>query len=157
MGADGKASTIGGRRTGKAILRTLAGWMLACVALAAFCSSAFAATGTIEGTVADASSHAPLENVDVVAYDSVGDFTSLACTQTDGTYQLTGLDPGSYRVGFATANGACATGANFLPQFYNGKSLAGDGRPRVCRIGGHCFQHQRRGADGRSDHGHGDR
>src|ERR1700749_4336904 len=124
MGADCGSSSKRGRPMGRLILRTLGGWMLACVALAALSSAALADTGTVAGTVTDASSptHAPVANVDVVVYDSAGDFATTACTQSDGTYEATDLDAGTYRVGFATVNGFCGSNLNFLPQYYNGKS-----------------------------------
>src|SRR5262249_32578831 len=128
----------GGRTTGRLVLRTLAGWVLACVALAVLCSSALAATGTIEGTVTDASSatHAPLENVDIIVFDSSDDFVTAACTQADGTYQATDLAPGTYRVGFGTADGICGPNLNLLPQYYNNKPSLATATPVSVASGG---------------------
>ncbi len=58
---------------------------------------------TISGTVRDASTGAPLEGIWVAAYDSSYDFSGsskppAAYTGPDGTYSLSGLNAGQYRL-----------------------------------------------------------
>jgi 5-hydroxyisourate hydrolase-like protein (transthyretin family) len=82
---------------------------------------ALAAGGQITGTVTDAVSHAPIENVEVDAYDSGGNFVASMCTAADGSYTLGGLATGSYSVDFTAGSfsPACAASPNYLPQSYN--------------------------------------
>jgi hypothetical protein len=77
--------------------------------------AALAVGGQISGTVTDASTTSPVAGVEVILYDSNGDLVALAQTTSDGTYTITGLITGSYRVGFNP-------GGTYVPQFYNGKS-----------------------------------
>jgi 5-hydroxyisourate hydrolase-like protein (transthyretin family) len=79
-------------------------------------------TGAVSGTVTDASSHLPAANVDVIAYDSAGTPAATACTGTDGSYTLTYLPSGSYRVGFATHTSACVGAASYQSQYYSNRS-----------------------------------
>lgn len=84
--------------------------------LAALAPSAEAATGSIAGTVTDASTSEPVEGVEVCA-ELDGEEESQACgfTETDGTYFIGGLDPGKYRVAFWSEG-------RYVPQYYDGKS-----------------------------------
>lgn len=84
-------------------------------------SSSSAATGIdailypgneIRGTVTGGGH--PLAGVQVNAYDADGQAEGFVRTDVDGTYRLTGLTDGDYRVGFHTDNGLNYVGA------YNG-------------------------------------
>jgi len=78
-------------------------------------NAALAAGGQITGTVTDASTSSPVGNVEVDVYDSSGSLVAYAQTASDGTYAVSGLATGSYKVSFVP-------GGNYLPQFYNGKA-----------------------------------
>ena len=71
--------------------------------------------GQITGTVTDAATQQPLSNVSVTAYDSSGNYVGYANVSSNGTYALTGLATGSYRVEFNSYVGG------YLPDYYNGK------------------------------------
>jgi hypothetical protein len=84
--------------------------------------------GTIQGTVTDATTGAPLADVVVSAYiDSAGsgcagDFVFLASATTDaaGNYTLTKLPTGDYRLRFQpSSNGASAA---YLSEYYHDKA-----------------------------------
>jgi inosine-uridine nucleoside N-ribohydrolase len=78
------------------------------------------AAGQISGTVVDASAgNRPMTGALVRAYDAAGTSVASAQTGSGGTYTLSGLTAGCYRVGFS------ATG-DYVPQYYNDTStLAG--------------------------------
>jgi hypothetical protein len=85
------------------------------------------AGGKISGTVDDALSHAPLEEIEVCAYGNGAEkyeFTSCTRSGESGDYVLEGLTGGRYRVGFF-AGGAYSYGEtanrNYLSQYYDGK------------------------------------
>lgn len=64
-------------------------------------ATAGAVTGSISGTVTDASTAEPVEGVEVCASpESEEGPTPCSFTETDGTYAIGGLDPGSYKVWF---------------------------------------------------------
>ena len=95
--------------------------LLACTALLASSSSAFAASGQITGTVTDASNGHPLGGVIVDVYDPNDTSTVLATTTSDpttGGYTVGGLPTGTYNVYFKPG-----TGQNYMTQAYNGKTL----------------------------------
>jgi hypothetical protein len=74
--------------------------------------------GEIEGTVTGAYTHAPVSNVEVVAYGPGGVRETEAFTGTNGHYVITGLPTGSYSVEFVSSN--------YITQYFNDKtSLAG--------------------------------
>ncbi len=76
-----------------------------------------AADGGISGTVQVKG--APAAGVCVVAYPSAGrQLPSAAVTGANGSYQMTGLLPGSYRVEFTAGCGA----ASYVTQWYDGAS-----------------------------------
>lgn len=66
----------------------------------------------ISGTVTDSATNAGIGGVPVSVYDSSGKVIATAQTASDGTYAVSGLTAGSYRVGFASH-------ANHVPQYYN--------------------------------------
>jgi hypothetical protein len=76
---------------------------------------ALAAAGTIEGTVTDAGSAAPVKGVNVCAYGPSG---GCVATNASGEYSLEGLETGSYKVEF---NGI-ESGLNYVTEYYNNKS-----------------------------------
>jgi hypothetical protein len=80
--------------------------------------------GALSGIVTDASTHAPIQNVEIDVYNSIGAAVASTCTAADGTYTAPGLPADTYRVGFTTSLVSC-TGSNYVTQFYdNQKSLA---------------------------------
>jgi hypothetical protein len=83
--------------------------------------AALVAGGKITGTVIDAASRAELPNVEVDVYDSGGSVVARTCTASNGTYTISMLRAGSYRVGFVgSASGAvCTTAADYVTQFFN--------------------------------------
>jgi hypothetical protein len=77
-----------------------------------------AATGSISGKVTDASTHEAIADIGVcVEGPFVGPFGACGWTDAGGNYAISGLQPGSFIVGFAEG-----TQANFLEQYYNGKA-----------------------------------
>ena len=58
----------------------------------------------------------------VQAYDSGGDPVASSQTASDGTYTLSGLATGSYKVGFVPSG-------SYVPQFYNGKATLASADP----------------------------
>jgi hypothetical protein len=77
--------------------------------------------GSISGTVTAANGGAPLEGVEVCAYEIGGEeeFTEpCPLTSISGAYTISGLAPGSYKVEFWPH----LEGLNYITQFYNGKS-----------------------------------
>jgi len=66
----------------------------------------------ITGTVIDSSSLDPIENVSVTAYRWNGDYfeyTSISSTDSEGSYVISGLESGTYRVEFYDGNGVYVT------------------------------------------------
>ena len=61
------------------------------------------------GTVTDPATGAALGGINVLAYDSTGDFVTGTTTDANGKYMLVGLPGGSYGVGFSDPNGARLT------------------------------------------------
>lgn len=86
-------------------------------------NASLATGGTITGTVTDASTHAPLANIEIDVFDASGSFCSdffnqcggFALTASDGSYSVTGLPSGTYFVEYV------ANGQNYITQYYNGK------------------------------------
>ncbi len=83
--------------------------------------AALVAGGKITGTVIDASSRAALGKVEVDVYDSGGGAVAHVCTASNGTYTVSMLAAGTYRVGFVgSITGArCATAADYVPQYFD--------------------------------------
>jgi carboxypeptidase family protein len=76
----------------------------------------------ITGTVTDAISHAPIEGISACATKLDGSFRRCGFfSGSDGTYAITGLDPGSYKVRFYQESlGGLDSSENYLEQFYDG-------------------------------------
>jgi 5-hydroxyisourate hydrolase-like protein (transthyretin family) len=77
-------------------------------------SQALPVGGKITGTATNGVTGTPAQGVEVEALDSSGDVVDAADTAADGTYTLTGLDTGSYKLEFF--------GTGFVTAFYNGAS-----------------------------------
>lgn len=79
--------------------------------------------GNIAGRVTEASNAGASGEV-AIAFDSSGEEVAGDGTGSDGTYTITGLARGTYRVGFFPAGGPSAPGPNYLPAYFGGTSLA---------------------------------
>lgn len=89
-----------------------------------------AADGGISGTVQVKGT--PAAGVCVIAYPPAGRrFPSVAVTAADGSYQVAGLLPGSYRVEFTAGCGA----ARYATQWYNGASSRSGAAPVAVSAG----------------------
>jgi len=86
---------------------------LACLLLAP--AGAAAATGSIGGTVTDASTHEPIELASVCAWTVEEEGGGCTHTEEDGTYLLGGLKTGEYKVEFWSGGG-------YSFQYYDGKA-----------------------------------
>ncbi|HEX5417573.1 MAG TPA: carboxypeptidase-like regulatory domain-containing protein [Chloroflexota bacterium] len=75
----------------------------------------------ITGTITDAVSHAPVEGISACATKLDGSLRRCGASGSGGTYSITGLDPGSYKVRFYEEGlGGLDSGENYLEQFYDG-------------------------------------
>jgi hypothetical protein len=94
-------------------------------------SSALAATGSISGTVTDASSHLGIEGVRVCAEDE-NNWENWECRRTagDGSYEITGLETGAYIVEFRSVEGQ-----DYRRQYYDGKSYWEEADPVTVAAG----------------------
>ncbi len=111
----------GARRARRLVVATvLLAAGLSALLLGANVASA-AAGGGISGTVVDASGGAPIEEIWVCAEPSSVGFSACDFTAADGTYAISGLAPGSYRVAFSVPFGS---DANYIAQYYGGTSWA---------------------------------
>lgn len=79
---------------------------------------AAAADGAISGTVIDAGSKGPIEEIRVCAETSFS-FGGCDYTEADGTYTIADMPPADYKVSFAVPYGGSA---NYISQYYKGKS-----------------------------------
>jgi Carboxypeptidase regulatory-like domain len=71
--------------------------------------------GQITGKVTN-DANGPLEEVEVTVQEATGGTTCVcAFTNSTGEYAITGLDSGTYKVGFSSSG-------NYLSQYFNGKS-----------------------------------
>ncbi len=118
------------RRRLLAVLALAAATLVALTAAAA----AQAAGGTITGTVTGASSHAPLESVEVCALVNGNGFGEAHCASTgsDGRYAIAGLPAGSYEVRFAPGY----ADSTHVQQFYPAKASRADAEPVSVSEGG---------------------
>jgi hypothetical protein len=89
---------------------------LLCLGAALIPAGAGAATGSISGTISDASSHAAVAGVEVCAYAYSGEpWRFCDATDSGGEYTIGSLASGDYRVEFR------AVSAGYVPQYYNDK------------------------------------
>ena len=79
-------------------------------------SAVAASTGSLLGTVTDATTGAPVANECVAALDASNNFVASGITDSAGRYTVSGLAAGSYKVGFQSCGGG-----NYLSQFYDNK------------------------------------
>jgi hypothetical protein len=82
------------------------------------------ALGSLSGTVTAAVGGQPLAGVEVCA-ESVGvtDVRECVATGGDGKYQVAGLEPGNYKVGFWPS-----VVSGYLPRYYDGKPSSGEAK-----------------------------
>ena len=105
----------------KSVTRRAFGALLVCFTLLVTSPSALAATGTISGTVTNASTSAAISGENVTVFDSSDNFMASAITDSSGNYTVSGLAAGTYEVEFS--------GGNYITQFYNGKASLSSADP----------------------------
>jgi hypothetical protein len=105
-------------------MRSLVAMFAAAVALVLAVPAAALAAGSISGNVTAASGGAAITGVEVCAWDTGGS-EDFKCAETgaDGTYSLTGLSAGSYKVEF------WPFGGDYIFQYYDGKSTWSEATP----------------------------
>ncbi len=74
--------------------------------------------GEISGTITSSSSHDPLGEVLVCAYEVKGTYGRCTISEVSGKYTVAGLPSGEYTIKFW----ATPAGLNYLTQYYNGQS-----------------------------------
>ncbi len=96
-------------------------------------NAALAGAGQISGTVTAAAGGATLANIEVCAEGGgLGSlFGNCASTNAGGEYTIPGLSSTSYNVKFFRGNEA----GDYLPQWYNGKTTAGEATPVAVTAG----------------------
>jgi parallel beta-helix repeat protein len=78
--------------------------------------------GTISGTVTDSATDEPLSSVSVTAYDSItGIEAGNAYTNSNGTYTITGLPSGSYRIQFTSST---SLNGGYLDTWYGNEAAS---------------------------------
>jgi len=88
--------------------------------------------GEISGTVTDASTHAPLANVDVVAVGSDEAFAGVTNTNASGEYTILGLASGAYKIEFIKLG----SGSPYItPQYYNDQPSLASANPVTANQG----------------------
>jgi hypothetical protein len=87
--------------------------------------------GQISGRVTAAATHAPLQNVDACAYNTITKTYNCAFTNSNGEYTIVGMASGSYTVEFSSFFEAVA----YLTQYYNGKSSIGEAQTIGVTVG----------------------
>jgi len=100
--------------------------------------AAMPAGGRLSGTVKAAVGGESLAGVTVTAYDASGDAAGSALTQSDGTYTVAGLPPGSYRERFSVRAGGpfSPSPGNFAPQYDGGAATLATAEPTAVTAGG---------------------
>ena len=111
------------------------------IAIGCFVANAHAApSGAIAGTVTDAVTHNPIENLEVCAIsmtaegpeeESAGNY-GCAKSGTGGDYTISGLNPGSYAVIFGFS---ASSALNYVGQAYDGISPPNEPTPVVVKSG----------------------
>jgi Carboxypeptidase regulatory-like domain len=108
-------------RRGKGRSRWALAVLVGCVALLVLVPAAFAAnTAKIKGTVTEAGSFVPVNNIEVTVYEASGKEVPVgfASTEANGAYTVEGLPAGEYKVEFSGA----FEGLNYITQYYKGAS-----------------------------------
>ena len=90
-------------------------------------SAALQNGGGISGTVTDSGSQAAVPGASVYAYDSSGAYAGSGVTGSDGSYTISGLPTGPYRVEFSDSG--------YAPQFYNHQTSLGTADPVAVTAG----------------------
>ena len=80
--------------------------------------AALARGGQFTGLVTAADGGAPLEEVDIAVYDSLGSWKGSGTTDASGAYITSGLATGSYKLKFSTEYGLSL---DYLDEYYNDK------------------------------------
>ena len=113
-GAVGKPIRLGAssRDRVRHVLLPLLGAFVAMASLMFVSSADAAGTGAISGKVTSASTKAAIEGIEVCVLES----ETCTSTNASGTYTLSGLSPGNYKVAFFAPEGGA-----YLTQFYDGK------------------------------------
>lgn len=84
--------------------------------------------GEVSGTVTDATTHAGLAHITVIAYSSSGEAVGYGETNANGEYTLRGLATGSYKIKFEDEGEV----SKYITQYYNDElSLASAGLVNV--------------------------
>ena len=110
--------SVAARRAGAGVIAVLA--LTLCSLLLAPAMASAAGTGSIEGTVTDASTTNPIKGVEVCAYKAEGEEFEEHCevTNANGEYTISGLQPDEYKVEFWAPSGVL----NYITQYYNDQS-----------------------------------
>lgn len=89
-----------------------------------------ASAGTISGSVTDgATAGAPNDYVCVLALDAGGDAAASTATDPAGSYALSGLAAGAYRVEFVDDNGCLSQAGSYAFQYYPGVAVPAQATP----------------------------
>lgn len=72
--------------------------------------------GAIAGSVTDAVTGRPVDDVPVLVYTPDGTAVTGTCTASDGSYTIAGLAPGTYTVSFAGQSTGCGTPLGYALQ-----------------------------------------
>jgi hypothetical protein len=127
---DGSEANRGYAQAAKVLCGLIAA--VAALSLGAASNAAAAATGQIAGTVKDASTHNPIEGIEVCAYlesggVGAGETEGMGCATTGagGEYVIPELANGSYAVEFSIGGGEL----NYVTQYYDGVSSPSEAKP----------------------------
>jgi hypothetical protein len=134
MRAMGEARSGGGSTRRRLLL--VATSVLLLIAAVVPASASAAGTGTIEGTVTDAITHAPIAGIEVCAYPLSGEGEEPLCpiTHANGTYALT-VEAGEYVVEFLSPFGSSL---NYVTVYQGGRKTWAQARahPLLVSAGG---------------------
>ncbi|HNT73872.1 MAG TPA: carboxypeptidase regulatory-like domain-containing protein [Anaerolineae bacterium] len=93
-------------------------------------NAALAQGGILSGTVTEAGSGLPLDNIDVNVYDAATDaYVKDANTDADGIYRISGLAAGGYKLYFRDPNSA------YMGEYYDDKSSLATADPIAVTAG----------------------
>ncbi|MFV9506161.1 MAG: MSCRAMM family protein [Oscillochloridaceae bacterium umkhey_bin13] len=94
-----------------------------------------ATSGTLGGTVRDATSGAGIADVLVVITNTENDFVSIATSGADGSYTSGALPPGNYRLQFVTLFSRSSTTAQYSGAIYNNAANFAAATPVTVGVG----------------------